>query len=268
MGTVFCNPFTLNALAVCQKQRGVDLVPLFSVSPLGRKFVPRIDGNTLLRLSHRSASIARDPLKKVPNFFPLAVKTYDLPLNSRGNLFRPAVSNARRTRATSHPCERGADLLEDQSNPQEVGVARFNRPANLRRKTLWRCAMSHNSRTVSETTPKQSLGSLGGCLVEGDPEQRSRERRIRRRSLVFSILTQAAVVALLVLLPLFGKTERIALAVSTPIPPYSPYRGPSRDPGVPHPHGRQQTVCHFCIPHYISPIIVTHDPPTGGTDDV
>jgi len=128
--------------------------------------------------------------------------------------------------------------------------------------------MSHNSRTVSETTPKESLGSLGGCLVEGDPEQRSRERRVRRRSLVFSILTQAAVVALLVLLPLFGKTERIALAVSTPIPPYSPYRGPSHDPGVPHPHGRQQTVCHFCIPHYISPIIVTHDPPTGGTDDV
>src|SRR5215467_4802024 len=249
MGTVFCNPFTLNALAVCQNQRGCRFGALFSVSPLGRKFAPRIDGNTLLRLSHRSASIDRDPLKKV------------------GNLFRPAVSNARRTRATSHPCERGADLLEDQSNPQEVGVARFNRPASLRRKTLWRCAMSHNSRTVSETTPKESLGSLGGCLVEGDPEQRSRERRVRRRSLVFSILTQAAVVALLVLLPLFGKTERIALAVSTPIPPYSPYRGPSHDPGVPHPHGRQQTVCHFCIPHYISPIIVTHDRPTGGTDN-
>jgi len=83
--------------------------------------------------------------------------------------------------------------------------------------------MPHNSRTVSETNPKEALGSLGGCLVEGDPEQRSRERHVRRRSLVISILTQAAVVALLILLPLFGKTDRIAFAISTPMLPYSPY---------------------------------------------
>jgi len=80
--------------------------------------------------------------------------------------------------------------------------------------------MPHDSRSVSKAIPKEALGSLGGCLVEGDPEQRSRERRVRRRSLVISILTQAAVVALLILLPLFGKTERIAMALSTPIPPY------------------------------------------------
>jgi len=127
--------------------------------------------------------------------------------------------------------------------------------------------MPHDSRTVSETTPKESIGSLGSCLVEGDPEQRSHERRVRRRSLIISILTQAAVVALLILLPLFGKTERIAMAISTPIPPYSSYRGPSHDPGGPHPQGPQRTVCHFCIPHSISPIIVTRVPPTDGTDN-
>lgn len=67
----------------------------------------------------------------------------------------------------------------------------------------------------------KSLGSLGGCLVEGDPEQRIRERRVRRRALLFSILIQTAVLALLVLLPLFGKTERIALGKAyIPIPPY------------------------------------------------
>ena len=83
--------------------------------------------------------------------------------------------------------------------------------------------MPHNSRggpESIESTPREALGSLGGCLVEGDREQRSRERRVRRRSLTISILTQAAIVALLILLPVLGKTERIALAVTTPIPPY------------------------------------------------
>ena len=81
--------------------------------------------------------------------------------------------------------------------------------------------MPHDSRNVSKTIPKEALGSLGGCLVEGDPEQRRRERRVRRRSLIISILTQAAVVALLILLPLFGRTEHLALSKTfTPIPPY------------------------------------------------
>jgi len=33
-------------------------------------------------------------------------------IRSLGNLSPPLVSNAVRTRATSHPCERGAGLLE------------------------------------------------------------------------------------------------------------------------------------------------------------
>src|SRR5215831_11302205 len=126
--------------------------------------------------------------------------------------------------------------------------------------------MPHDSRNVSETIPKEALGSLGGCLVEGDSEERS----VRRRSLIISILTQAAVVALLILLPLFGKTERIAMAISTPIPPYSSYRGPSHDPGAQPPRGQQQNLCHICAPTTISPNIVTHDrsSTTGDTDDI
>jgi periplasmic protein TonB len=81
--------------------------------------------------------------------------------------------------------------------------------------------MPLDSQEVSEEVQEESLGSLGGCLVEGDPEQRSRERRVRRRALAISVLIQTGVLALLVLLPFFGKTERIALAKNyIPIPPY------------------------------------------------
>lgn len=128
--------------------------------------------------------------------------------------------------------------------------------------------MPHDSRNVSETTPKEALGSLGGCLVEGDPEQRRRERRVRRRSLIISIFTQAAVVALLILVPLFGRTERIALAITTPIPPYSPYHGPSRDVNPQPPHGQRHDVCLFCVPPGIPHTIVMHDPhPTSDGSD-
>ena len=129
--------------------------------------------------------------------------------------------------------------------------------------------MPFDSHKVSEGIPKESLGSLGGCLVEGDPEQRRRARRVRRRALVLSILIQTAVLGVLVLLPLFGKTQHIALTIPTHIPPYSPYKGASHDAGAQHPHGQRHNVCHFCVPPNISPIIVTHNPqPSGdGTND-
>ena len=119
-------------------------------------------------------------------------------------------------------------------------------------------------RSVSQAITQESLGSLRSCLVEGDAEQRSRERRVRRRSLLISVVIQAAVLALLILLPLFGKTAHIALAVTTPIPPYSPYNGTSHDAGAQHPHRTQQSLCHFCVPPNMPPIIVTHDTRTSG----
>src|SRR5262249_39431675 len=146
-----------------------------------------------------------------------------------GNLFCGSVSNALRTRATSHPCERGAGLLVDKSDPgrlaPQISAATFGPPSQpqILAEKLWRCVMPLQPRAVSvpEVVHEERLGSLRSCLVEGDAEQRHRERRVRRRALISSILIQTAVLALLILLPLFGKSERIALAKNyIPIPPY------------------------------------------------
>jgi periplasmic protein TonB len=67
---------------------------------------------------------------------------------------------------------------------------------------------------------EEKLGSLRGCLVEGDPEQRKRERSVRRRALLVSVLLQVTALVALVLIPLFAKPERIVFAIATPIPPY------------------------------------------------
>ena len=113
---------------------------------------------------------------------------------------------------------------------------------------------------VSEQVAEQSLGSLRGCLVEGDAEQLRRERSVRRRALAISILLQSAVLTTLFLVPLLGKAERISLNIVTPIPPYSAYRSASRDPDASRQRPRQRpNPCRFCVPPNIPPTIVTQD---------
>lgn len=84
---------------------------------------------------------------------------------------------------------------------------------------------------------KQPEGSsLSSCLVEGDPEQRKGERRVRRHALIVSVLVQTAALTLLILVPVLGRPERIAAKEFVPIPPYGPPR-PVAQGGKGHPSG-------------------------------
>jgi periplasmic protein TonB len=83
-----------------------------------------------------------------------------------------------------------------------------------------------------EPHSQNDFGSLQGCFVEGNAQQRIRERRIRRRALIISVATQSAILAAIVLVPLFGKPQRIAFAM-TPIPPYFHQSGPTHPPADP-----------------------------------
>jgi len=124
--------------------------------------------------------------------------------------------------------------------------------------------MSLKSQEVSAEIPEESLGSLRGCLMDGDAEQQRRQRSIRRRSLAISIAVQSAILTVLILVSLFGKPQRIALANVTPVPPYSRYRDVSQNSGAQGNSGGPHAVCHFCALTQISPTIPTHDPNPSG----
>jgi protein TonB len=115
-----------------------------------------------------------------------------------------------------------------------------------------------------QNNSEETLGTFRGCLVEDDSEQRKSERRIRRRALAISIALQSAAVAAVLLVPLFGKTERLVLAGDfIPLPPYhhnsSPaHRNSSTTPPRP---SRNFTLCLTC-PIYHSP---TQRPISGET---
>lgn len=83
---------------------------------------------------------------------------------------------------------------------------------------------------------QKEFASLQGCFVEGSAEQRSRERKIRRRALVLSVVVQSAILTLIILIPLFGKPERIALANPIPTAPYYHSNAPSHPDTPPKPN--------------------------------
>jgi hypothetical protein len=102
------------------------------------------------------------------------------------------------------------------------------------------------------------IGTLGGCLIEGDSEQKARERKIKRRALAISIALQSLVLVGLVLTPLLGKTEKLPFTIVTPMPPYHAPR--VRPEAQPQPPIRgERSVCLVCFNHPLSPTPITTD---------
>lgn len=93
---------------------------------------------------------------------------------------------------------------------------------------------------------EEVIGSLKSCLVEGDPEQRRHERKIRRRALAVSIVLQIVVVAALVLFPLLGKSEHIIYEHRI-LPRYAPVRAIHGKTGNTQPPGGNKKICIVCI---------------------
>ena len=88
--------------------------------------------------------------------------------------------------------------------------------------------------------------SLSVCLVDGDPEQLARAQRSRRHSLFISVVVQMVVLAALILVPLFFKNERIAMANIMPMPPY--HRAAHVAHATEHPHLTKPTTgLSFCL---------------------
>jgi protein TonB len=87
---------------------------------------------------------------------------------------------------------------------------------------LWEERVSSNSENHSKenSSGTPATHSLSVCLVDGDPEQLARAHRLRRRSLLASVVSQVVVLAGLILVPLLLKTEHIAMANIMPMPPY------------------------------------------------
>lgn len=114
-----------------------------------------------------------------------------------------------------------------------------------------------------EPNSQNDFGSLQGCFVEGSAEQRAHERSIRRRALSISIAAQSAILTAIILVPLFGKPERIALAHDVmPIPPYFHTNTPERRPPTPQPAPRNpHNLCATCY----SPIFPGHPVTTDNT---
>jgi TonB family protein len=94
--------------------------------------------------------------------------------------------------------------------------------------------VASNSKPKEIPEKENDLGSLRSCLVEGDPAQITLNRRLRRRSLLLSVILQFAVLTALILVPLLSKTEPLPVGIVMPMPPY--HRPISATHPAQHPH--------------------------------
>jgi len=102
----------------------------------------------------------------------------------------------------------------------------------------------------------EQIGVLGSCLIEGDAEQKTRERKTKRRALVISVLLQSLTIVAIVMVPLLGHTEKISYRSAIPMPPYR-HAPPRRAETSSQPAAPNHTECITCFNRRLSP-----NPPT------
>ena len=106
---------------------------------------------------------------------------------------------------------------------------------------------------------KERIGFLNACFVEGDAEQRTRERRVRRRALALSVSVQTIFLAALLIVPLLAKTPPPATEI-VPVPPYFHSAAHEQRAIEQRRRSAQPPPCRFCPPTHI-PLSVHVLPP-------
>ena len=105
--------------------------------------------------------------------------------------------------------------------------------------------------------PRANTGNvLSACLVDGNPEQIAREKKIKRRALILSTTLQSAGLAVLLIAPLFAKPAELVSRIVTPTPPYHNPPAPRRERVV-QITPRNDSICVPCA--------LANQPPILGT---
>jgi protein TonB len=86
-----------------------------------------------------------------------------------------------------------------------------------------------------------SSQSFSKCLVDSDSDARSRSRRLLRKALALSVVFEFALVAALILWPLFSPSVLATQYILTPLPPYA---GGGGAPNHPHSSPQPPPISH------------------------